>query len=108
MDDSQGISRPDNADRYTIEFNADGTAYMKLDCNNARASWEASRTSEASGTLTFGSIASTMAACEENSLGERLGQQLGYVRTYVLRDGRLNMSLYADGGILVWERTRQD
>lgn len=105
MDDSQGITRPDNRDRYTIEFGAEGTAFMKLDCNNGRAPWTAARTGLTSGSLQFGPIASTMAACPPGSLSERLGQQLGYVRSYLIRDGRLNMSLMADGGILVWERT---
>jgi len=29
--------------------------------------------------------------------------QAPYVRAYLLRNGRLHLSLMADGGILVWE-----
>ena len=29
--------------------------------------------------------------------------QAGFVRSFVLREGRLYLSLMADGGILVWE-----
>lgn len=108
MDDAQGTTRPDNRDRYTIEFNADGTAYLQLDCNRGRTGWEASRTGPDSGALTFNQLSSTMALCQDNGLSERLGQQLGFVRSYLIRDGRLNMSLLADGGILVWERTGRD
>ncbi|MDT8328687.1 MAG: META domain-containing protein [Roseovarius sp.] len=104
MDDSQGISRPSNRDLYTVEFNRDGTAYMQLDCNRGRAPWNAKRTGMGQGSLEFGPIASTMALCPPGSLSEKLGQQLGFVRTWVMRDGNLNMSLMADGGILVWER----
>ncbi|MEE4153142.1 MAG: META domain-containing protein [Erythrobacter sp.] len=105
MDDTQGTTRANNPDRYTITFSEDGTAYMKLDCNRGRSSFEAASTGTAQGSLTFGNIASTMALCPPDSLSEKLGQQLGFVRSYVMRDGRLNMSLMADGGILVWERT---
>lgn len=104
MDDSQGVSRPPNRDLYTVEFNRDGTAYMQLDCNRGRAPWTSKRTGAGQGTLEFGPIASTMAMCPPGSLSEKLGQQLGFVRTWVVRDGNLNMSLMADGGILVWER----
>lgn len=44
-----------------------------------------------------------MGMCLQGSLNEKLGQQLGFVRTWVMRDGNLNMNLMADGGILVWE-----
>lgn len=105
MDDAQGTTRPSNRDQYTVEFNADGTAYLKLDCNRGRSSWNATRTGAMQGSLEFGQLSSTMALCNDGGLSERLGQQLGFVRSYVMRDGRLNMSLLADGGILVWERT---
>lgn len=107
-DDAQGTTQPGNRDRYTIEFNADGSAYLQLDCNRGRTGWEASRTGVSSGTLTFKPVASTRALCQDNGLSERLGQQLEYVRSYVIRDGQLNMSLLADGGILVWERTGEN
>lgn len=45
-----------------------------------------------------------MALCPLESLGERLGQQLSYVRSYVIRGNRLTMALMADGGLLVWKR----
>ena len=36
-------------------------------------------------------------------LGERLERGTQYMRGYLLRDGKLNISLMADGGIYVWE-----
>ncbi|KEO88950.1 hypothetical protein EH32_04390 [Erythrobacter litoralis] len=108
MDDAQGTTRADNPDRYTITFAEDGTAYMKLDCNRGRSSYETASTGAKQGSLQFGNIASTMAMCPPDSLSEKLGQQLGFVRSYVMRDGRLNMALMADGGILVWEPTEAE
>jgi hypothetical protein len=40
--------------------------------------------------------------CPPGSLAPRLMQQLPFVRSYLLRDGRLHLSLMADGGILSW------
>lgn len=103
MDDAQGTTRADDPERYTITFADDGTAYMKLDCNRGRSSYETASTGPDQGSLTFGDIASTMAIRPPDSLSERLGQQLRFVRSYIMRGGRLNMALMADGGILVWE-----
>jgi heat shock protein HslJ len=103
MDDAQGITRADDPDRYTITFGTDRAASIKLDCNRGRGLYETASTGEQQGFLQFGNIASTRAMCPPDSLGDKLAQQLGFVRSYVLRDGRLNMSLMADGGILVWE-----
>jgi heat shock protein HslJ len=108
MDDAQGTTRANNPDRYTVTFSEDGTAYMKLDCNRGRSAYEAASTGANQGSLTFGNIASTMAMCPPDSLSEKLGQQLGFVRSYVVRNGQLNMALLADGGILVWERTEAE
>jgi hypothetical protein len=55
------------------------------------------------GGFRFGPLASTRALCPSPSLGELLARQLPYVRGYLLRDGRLNLSQLADGGILIWE-----
>lgn len=108
MDDAQGAARADKPDRYTVTFGEDGIAFLKLDCNRARGSYETQSTGASQGSLRFGNIASTMAMCPPDSLSETLGRQLGFVRSYVIRDGRLNMALMADGGILVWEPTEID
>lgn len=104
MDDSQGVTRPSNPDLYTVEFDRSGSAYVQLDCNRVLAPWTATRTGAGQGALEFGPPASTSTTCPQAPLGERLGKQLGFVRSWLMRDGRLNMSLMADGGILVWER----
>jgi heat shock protein HslJ len=105
MDDSQGITRPPNRDLYTIKFDLNGNAFLRLDCNRGSGPWKAERTGERKGSLEFGSIASTRAMCPPGSLSEKVGQQLAFVRTWMMHDGRLHMSLIADGGILVWEPT---
>jgi len=52
----------------------------------------------------FGPLASTRAQCPADSLDQNLSRQLPHVRSFVLKEGRLFMSLMADGGILEWAR----
>ena len=104
MDDAQGLKRPANPSRYTLSLQADGRAVLQLDCNRAMGSWRVEpSTDPGNGGFRFGPLASTKALCPAPSLGEPLARQLPYVRGYLLRDGRLNLSLLADGGILIWE-----
>jgi heat shock protein HslJ len=104
MDDAQGLRRPRDASRYTLSLQADGRAVLQLDCNRATGSWRVEPSADpGNGGFRFGPLASTKVLCPALSLGEPLARQLPYVRGYLLRDGRLNLSLLADGGILIWE-----
>ncbi len=109
MDDAQGITRPSDPSRYTLRFDADGTVQLRLDCNRARGTWSARPAADSgSGSLRFGPLATTRALCPAPSLGERLGTEVSYVRSYLLKDGRLHLSLLADGGILVWQPLKEE
>jgi hypothetical protein len=44
----------------------------------------------------------TRAMCPPGSLDERIAREAQFVRSYILRDGNLYLSLFADGGIQVW------
>lgn len=103
MDDSIGIARPGDPDRYTMALLEDGTASMVLNCNRASGPWSAEASSAESGSFSIGPMAMTRMLCPPPSLDERIARELEYVRSYLLRDGRLHLSLMADGGIQVWE-----
>lgn len=104
MDDAQGLKRPRDASRYTLSLQADGRAVLQLDCNRATGTWRVEPSADPSnGNFRFGPLAGTRARCPAPSLEEPLARQLPFVRGYMLRDGRLNLSLLADGGILIWE-----
>jgi hypothetical protein len=104
MDDAQGTERPRDPSRYTLLLQGDGRAVLQLDCNRAVGTWQVEPSADpGNGSFRFGPLAATGALCPPPSLGERLGRQLPFVRGYLLRDGRLHLSLLADGGILVWE-----
>ncbi len=104
MDDARGTTRPANPDAYTMYLNADGRVAFRLDCNRGMGDWSAMPSAEGtSGTISFSQLAVTKAYCPPPSMGERLERDSQYMRGYLLKDGKLNISLMADGGIYVWE-----
>jgi heat shock protein HslJ len=104
MDDAVGTVRPDDPALYTMKLNGDGTAAMRLNCNRAMGSWSAEPSADAaSGRFAFGPLAATRAICPPPSMDEQIAAQVGFIRSYLLKDGRLYLSLMADGGIYAWE-----
>jgi para-nitrobenzyl esterase len=93
------LLQPDDASKYTLAFNADGTVNARIDCNRGRGGWK----SAGKGQLEFGPMAITRAMCPPGSLHDQIVRQLPNVRSYLIRDGRLFLSLMADGGIYEFE-----
>ena len=102
MDDAQGTTRIAEPQRFTIRFEAGGRASLRLDCNRGMGTWTAAAAGGDSGSLTFGPIAATRALCAPPHLDERVARDLAYVRGYLLKDGKLFLTLTADGGIYEW------
>jgi para-nitrobenzyl esterase len=97
---SDGVTRPAiERSRYTIGFGKDGVLNVRFDCNRGRGSW----TSSGAGNLEFGPLALTRALCPVGSLHDELVRQWPYVRSYLVKDGRLYLSLMADGGTIEFE-----
>lgn len=104
MDDTQGATRPSDPSLYTMRLNGDGTVSMQLNCNRATGTWSATPSSDGSnGQFSFGPLAMTRALCRPPSMDESIARQSPYIRGYFLKDGRLYLSLMADGGIYAWE-----
>jgi len=104
MDDAVGTARPDDPAKYTMRLDRGGTVTMRLNCNRAHGTWSVEPGADrSSGRFAFGPLAVTRALCPAPSLDERIAAQAGYFRSYLLKDGRLYISLMADGGIFVWE-----
>ena len=87
------LLKPDDGSKYTIAFSTDGVLTARIDCNRARATWKATGNK-----LELGPIAATRAQCPPGSLHDQVMRQLPFVRSYVVKDGRLYLSLMADGG----------
>ena len=104
MDDATGIERPDDPTLYTMRLNDDGSVTMRLNCNRAMGTWSAEPSeSGSSGRFRFGPLAMTRAFCPPPSMDQSIAAQAEYIRSYLLKDGRLYLSLMADGGIYAWE-----
>lgn len=104
MNDAIGTTRPSDRDMYTLDLNSDGTAAMRLNCNRAVGPWSATPVASGNeGGFRIGPLAMTRALCPPPSLDERIAKDMTFVRSFILKDGRLNLSLFADGGIYVWE-----
>ena len=96
-DDS--VLTPDDPAKYTIAFDADGAVSVRVDCNRGRGKW----TSKGPNQIEFGPLALTRAMCPPGSLHDHFVRQWDKIRSYVIRDGHLFLSLMADGGIFEFE-----
>ena len=85
----------DDKTKYTVAFGTDGALSARIDCNRGRGTWKSS----AAGQLQLGPLALTRAMCPPGSLHDHLVQHWDYIRSYIVKDGHLFLSLMADGGI---------
>jgi heat shock protein HslJ len=112
MSDEQPTTTIDDPAKYTVTFGADGRAAFQVDCNRGNGSWTAAAAASDSGSLSFGPIALTKMFCPQPSVDTTVAADLGRVRSYLLSDGKLHLSMEADSGIMHWEPqpggTRQD
>jgi para-nitrobenzyl esterase len=90
---------PDGKTKYTLAFGADGSLSARIDCNRGRGTWKSSAKNQ----LELGPMALTRAACPPGSLHDHIVKQLPFIRSYVIKDGRLFLSMMADGGIYEFE-----
>lgn len=108
MDDAIGRVVPPADLGYVMNLHADGTVSMQLNCNRGRSTWQAVPGAGAdSGQFTFGAVASTRAVCPPPNMDAQISRDLKYVRSFVMQDNRLYLSLFADGGIYQFERDSQ-
>jgi para-nitrobenzyl esterase len=96
------VLTPDEKAKYTVAFGADGKMNVRFDCNRGFGGWN----SPEKGRLEFGPMGMTRAMCPPESLHDHLVRQWPQVRSYVIKGGRLYLSLMADGGIYEFERLK--
>lgn len=93
----------DTPAEYTVTFGQDGQAGFRVDCNRGTATWTTEAGSTDSGSLSFGPIGLTKMMCPQPSNDAKVAAALGRVRSYLLADGKLHLSLEADSGVMHWE-----
>jgi heat shock protein HslJ len=89
---------PDEATRYTIDFDANGRASLRADCSRVLTTWS----SPGAGRVQFGPLAATRAACGPTSLAAQMLRDLPAVRSYSIRDGHLYLAALDEKAPL-WE-----
>jgi len=92
MDDTRLEPEPDAT--YTLAFDGDGRLRVHADCNRGQGSWY----SPDNVTLQIGPLAMTRAYCQ-SKLYDRFVRDLNDISSYIVRDGKLYLSLRADAGI---------
>ncbi len=90
---------PDDKAKYTIAFGSDGRVNTRIDCNRGNGTWKSPEPNQ----LQFGPLALTRVMCPPGSLHDRIAKHWEFVRSYVIKDGHLFLSLMADGGIYEFE-----
>jgi heat shock protein HslJ len=103
MSDEQPSTTIEAPAEYTVTFGDDGKAGFRVDCNRGNSTWTSEAGSADSGSLSFGPIALTKMMCPQPSNDAQVAAALDRVRSYLLSDGKLHLSLEADSGIMHWE-----
>ncbi len=93
------VRTPDDRSKYTIDFGPDGRLAVRFDCNRGAGGWKSTGTSQ----IEFGPLALTRAMCPRGSMHDQLVKHWPFVRSYVVRERHLFLSLMADGGIYEFE-----
>ncbi|MDM0044456.1 META domain-containing protein [Variovorax dokdonensis] len=100
-------ARPADPARYTVQFGPEGRAVFQVDCNRGQATWQVDRVGDGhTGPLRFMGISIGQTTCGVSPLGPRVAAALPLVRGYMIRNGRLYMSLEGDEGLLTWNGVR--
>jgi para-nitrobenzyl esterase len=89
----------DDKTKYTIQFSTDGVLSARIDCNQGRGTWKSSGASQ----LQLGPLALTRAMCPPGSLHDQIVKHWDFIRSYIIKNDHLFLSLMADGGIYEFE-----
>lgn len=86
---------PDNPANYTVRFMEAGTVTVQADCNRMGGTYTVNENA-----ITIALGPSTMAACPEDSLGDRFADQLVGAAIYFFRNDDLYLDLKYDSGTM--------
>jgi heat shock protein HslJ len=93
------ILAPDEKSKYTIAFDHGGNISARIDCNRGRGTWKSPGPNQ----IEFGPLALTRAMCPPAPLNDRIVRDWAHVRSFIIKDGHLLLSLMADSGTYEFE-----
>ena len=85
---------PDDKSKYTIAFDNKNGVSLRIDCNRGHGTWK----SAGPGQIEFGPMALTRAMCPPSPITDSFPKDWENIRSYTFKEGRLFLSLMADGG----------
>ena len=100
MDDAQGTTKIADPGRFTVHFGTDGRAAFQLDCNRGMGDWKVAPAG-AMGPAELRPDRRDAGTVPVAHVDERIARDMTMC-AYLLKDGKLFMSLMADGGIYEW------
>ena len=103
MTTEQPTTTIDDTAKYTVAFGDNGLATFQIDCNRCSGTFQTTAGGPDSGNLIFGPVGLTRMFCPQPSVDTTVAAALGRIRSYLLADGQLHLSMEADGGIMHWE-----
>lgn len=80
--------------KFTVSFGAGGKVSTEISCNVGGGSWS----SDGPNTIKISNMVSTLMGCQKYSKIERVGGVLANVTKYLIKDGRLFLSLPSNAG----------
>jgi para-nitrobenzyl esterase len=89
-----GKTMTPDAGIYTVEFAADGSVSVRLDCNRGRGTWKSIGANQ----IELGPLALTRAMCPNPALHDQIARQWTAIRSFLIKDGDLFLTLTDDGG----------
>jgi heat shock protein HslJ len=89
---------PDDRNKYTVTFGTDGRLSARVNCNRGMGTWKSNGHQ-----LELSPLALTRAYCPPEPIYDHLVKQWESLRSYLIRDGHLYLSLMADGGSYEFE-----
>ena len=95
--DPMGQTTATDPARYTITFNAGGTANVRADCNNVVASYRTDGIN-----LVIEPGVTTLAACPEDTQDQLFLNSLGATESYVVQDGELFITMSGGSGTVIF------
>lgn len=88
---------PDDPSRYTVEFQVDGRANVRADCNRGSGTYTVTDNQ-----LSFGPIATTLIGCPPGSLDSVFLRQLNDAGAYAVDGDRLYIGLKSSVAVMVF------
>jgi para-nitrobenzyl esterase len=93
------VLTPDDKAKYTVAFTNNGNLRTRFDCNRGRGVWILNGPNQ----IRFGPLEVTREACPTGPFYDHLIKRWPYVRSYVVKDGHLFLSVIDNGGTYEFE-----